>query len=142
MKSNLKVAGAKRLAASVLLLLLCVPLALAQNQVRVTGKVIDNLGEPMIGVSILEKGTSNGVVTDIDGNYSLNAQRGGTLVFSYVGYVTQEHPVTSGTLNITLTEDAETLDELVVVGYGVQKKSSVTGAISSVKAAAYRRKVL
>ena len=134
MKSNLKVAGAKRLAASVLLLLLYVPLALAQNQVRVTGKVIDNLGEPMIGVSILEKGTSNGVVTDIDGNYSLNAQRGGTLVFSYVGYVTQEHPVTSGTLNITLTEDAETLDELVVVGYGVQKKSSVTGAISSVKA--------
>ena len=134
MKSNLKVAGAKRLAASVLLLLLYVPFALAQSQVRVTGKVIDNLGEPMIGVSILEKGTSNGVVTDIDGNYSLNARQGGTLVFSYVGYVTQEHPVTSGTLNITLTEDAETLDELVVVGYGVQKKSSVTGAISSVKA--------
>lgn len=60
-------------------------------------------------------------MTDIDGNYSLNATGGGTLVFSYVGYVTQEHPVAAGTLNITLTEDAETLDELVVVGYGVQK---------------------
>ena len=133
MKSKAKFAGAKRLAASVLLLLLCVPI-FAQSQVRVTGKVIDNLGEPMIGVSILEKGTTNGVVTDIDGNYSLNAKEGGTLVFSYVGYITQEHPVTGGTLNITLKEDAETLDELVVVGYGVQKKSSVTGAISSVKA--------
>ncbi len=133
MKSKAKFAGAKRLAASVLFLLLCVPI-FAQSQVRVTGKVIDNLGEPMIGVSILEKGTTNGVVTDIDGNYSLNAKEGGTLVFSYVGYITQEHPVTGGTLNITLKEDAETLDELVVVGYGVQKKSSVTGAISSVKA--------
>ena len=101
---------------------------------RVTGQVIDNLGMPMIGVSILEKGTSNGVVTDIDGNYSLNATEGGTLVFSYVGYVTQEHPVKAGTLNITMTEDTETLEELVVVGYGVQKKSSVTGAISQVKA--------
>ena len=106
----------------------------SQSQVRVTGQVIDNLGMPMIGVSILEKGTSNGVVTDIDGNYSLNATEGGTLVFSYVGYVTQEHPVKAGTLNITMTEDTETLEELVVVGYGVQKKSSVTGAISQVKA--------
>ena len=100
MKSKAKFAGAKRLAASVLLLLLCVPI-FAQSQVRVTGKVIDNLGEPMIGVSILEKGTTNGVVTDLDGNYSLNAKEGGTLVFSYVGYITQEHPVTGGTLNNT-----------------------------------------
>ena len=91
MKSKVRFAGAKRLAASVLLLLLCLPF-FAQSQVRVTGKVTDNLGEPMIGVSILEKGTSNGVVTDIDGNYSLNATGGGTLVFSYVGYVTQERP--------------------------------------------------
>lgn len=134
MKSNMRNTGWKRLAGLALLLLLCVPFAMAQSQVRVTGKVIDNYGEPMIGVSILEKGTTNGVVTDIDGNYTLNATKGGTLVFSYVGYVTQEHPIAAGTLNITLVEDSETLDELVVVGYGVQKKSSVTGAISQVKA--------
>ena len=133
MKGIMKSTGWKRLAGLALLLLLCVPFAMAQSQVRVTGQVIDNLGMPMIGVSILEKGTSNGVVTDIDGNYSLNATEGGTLVFSYVGYVTQEHPVAAGTLNITMTEDTETLDELVVIGYGVQKKSSVTGAISQVK---------
>lgn len=134
MKGIMRSTGWKRLAGLALLLLLCVPFAMAQSQVRVTGQVIDNLGMPMIGVSILEKGTSNGVVTDIDGNYSLNATEGGTLVFSYVGYVTQEHPVAAGTLNITMTEDTETLEELVVVGYGVQKKSSVTGAISQVKA--------
>ena len=133
MKGIMKSTGWKRLAGLALLLLLCVPFAMAQSQVRVTGQVIDNIGMPMIGVSILEKGTSNGVVTDIDGNYSLNATEGGTLVFSYVGYVTQEHPVKAGTLNITMTEDTETLDELVVIGYGVQKKSSVTGAISQVK---------
>ena len=133
MKGIMRSTGWKRLAGLALLLLLCVPFAMAQSQVRVTGQVIDNLGMPLIGVSILEKGTSNGVVTDIDGNYSLNATEGGTLVFSYVGYVTQEHPVAAGTLNITMTEDTETLDELVVIGYGVQKKSSVTGAISQVK---------
>ena len=134
MNNNLRNTGLKRLTTAVLSLLLCVPLAWAQVQVRVTGKVVDNLGVPMIGVSILEKGTTNGVVTDLDGNYSLNAAVEGTLVFSYVGYVTQEHPVKDGTLNITMLEDSETLDELVVVGYGVQKKSSVTGAISQVKA--------
>ena len=133
MKRIMRDTGWKRLAGLAVFLLLCAPI-FAQSQVRVTGKVIDNLGMPMIGVSILEKGTSNGVVTDIDGNYSLNATEGGTLVFSYVGYVTQEHPVKAGTLNITMTEDSETLEELVVVGYGVQKKSSVTGAISQVKA--------
>lgn len=127
---------------AVIVLLLCVPLAMAQSQVRVTGKVIDNYGEPMIGVSILEKGTTNGVVTDIDGNYALNATEGGTLVFSYVGYVTQEHPVAAGTLNITLAEDTETLEELVVVGYGVQKKSNVTGAISKVDEEAMRNRTI
>ena len=133
MKRIMRDTGWKRLAGLAVFLLLCAPI-FAQSQVRVTGQVIDNLGMPMIGVSILEKGTSNGVVTDIDGNYSLNATEGGTLVFSYVGYVTQEHPVAEGTLNVTMAEDSETLDELVVIGYGVQKKSSVTGAISQVKA--------
>ncbi len=133
MKSNLRNTSLKRLLGTALFLLMCVPFALAQNQVKVTGKVIDNLGESMIGVSILEKGTTNGVVTDIDGNYTLTVNQGATLVFSYVGYVTQELVANGGTLNVTLQEDTETLDEVVVVGYGVQKKSSVTGAISSVK---------
>ncbi len=135
MKSNLRNTSLKRLLGTALFLLMCVPFALAQSQVKVTGKVIDDLGESMIGVSILEKGTTNGVVTDIDGNYTLSVNQGATLVFSYVGYVTQEHVVSGGTLNVTLKEDTETLDEVVVVGYGVQKKSDLTGAISSVKTA-------
>ena len=135
MKSNLRNTSLRRLLGTALFLLMCVPFALAQNQVKVTGKVTDDLGESMIGVSILEKGTTNGVVTDIDGNYTLSVNQGATLVFSYVGYVTQEHVVSGGTLNVTLKEDTETLDEVVVVGYGVQKKSDLTGAISSVKTA-------
>ena len=92
------------------------------------------MGEPMIGVSVLEKGTTNGVITDIDGNYSLSVGQGATMVYSYVGYVTQEKQAVAGVMDITLKEDNEMLDEVVVVGYGVQKKSSVTGAISQVKA--------
>ncbi len=133
MKNELKRTGLKRLALATLVLMLCVPI-LAQNPVKVAGKVVDNLGEAMIGVSILEKGTSNGVVTDIDGNYSLSVNQGATLVFSYVGYISQELQVTGGTLNVTLKEDVETLEEVVVVGYGIQKKSNVTGAISKVGA--------
>ena len=127
--------GLKRLAWPVLFLLMCVPFALAQSPAKVTGKVIDDLGEPMIGVSVQVKGTTSGAITDIDGNYSVNVEPGATLVFSYVGYIPQEHVVKGGTLNVTLKEDTETLEEVVVIGYGVQKKSSVTGAISQVKAA-------
>ena len=127
--------GLKRLAWPVLFLLMCVPFALAQSPAKVTGKVIDDLGEPMIGVSVQVKGTTGGAITDIDGNYSVNVEPGATLVFSYVGYIPQEHVVKGGTLNVTLKEDTETLEEVVVIGYGVQKKSSVTGAISQVKAA-------
>ena len=127
--------GLKRLAWPVLFLLMCVPFALAQSPAKVTGKVIDDLGEPMIGVSVQVKGTTGGAITDIDGNYSVSVEPGATLVFSYVGYITQEHAVKGGMLNVTLKEDTETLEEVVVIGYGVQKKSSVTGAISQVKAA-------
>ena len=127
--------GLKRLVLPVLFLLMCVPFAMAQSPAKVTGKVIDDLGEPMIGVSVQVKGTTSGAITDIDGNYSVNVEPGATLVFSYVGYIPQEHVVKGGTLNVTLKEDTETLEEVVVIGYGVQKKSSVTGAISQVKAA-------
>ena len=135
MKQNLKQTAWKRLAAMALFLLICLPFSLAQAQtVKVNGRVIDNLNEPMIGVSIFEKGTTNGVITDMDGNYSLSVKEGATIVYSYIGYLTQEKKAVAGVMNITLKEDTKTLDEVVVVGYGVQKKSSVTGAISQVKA--------
>lgn len=134
MKDNRRHTGMKRLVLPVLFWLLCVPFALAQDPAKVTGKVTDDLGEPMIGVSVQVKGTSHGAITDIDGNYSVAVGQGATLVFSYVGYISQERRVEGATLNVTMKEDTETLDEVVVIGYGVQKKSSVTGAISQVKA--------
>lgn len=124
----------KKLLLLALFLLVSVPYLLAQGSVKVTGKVVDNQNEPMIGVSIVEKGTANGVITDLDGNYSLSVSEGATIIYSYIGYITQEKKAVAGIMNITLIEDAKTLDEVVVVGYGVQKKSSVTGAISQVKA--------
>lgn len=124
----------KRFVALAALLLCNVSFLLAQGPVKVTGKVVDNVGEPMIGVSIQEKGTTNGVISDFDGNYNLSVKQGAVLVFSYIGYVMQEHQAVAGTLNVTLKEDTKALEEVVVVGYGVQKKSSVTGAISQVKA--------
>ena len=104
-----------------------------QQTKKVSGTVVDAMG-PVIGASILEKGTSNGTVTDIDGNFSLNVQSGATLVISYIGFVTQEIPVgNQSTINVTMKEDDTTLEEVVVVGYGVQKKKLVTGATVEVK---------
>lgn len=134
MKQNLKQYRPKRLAAACLFLLMCLPFALAQAQtMQVQGNVIDTQKEPMIGVSVLEKGTTNGCITDLDGNFTLTVQSGATLVFSYIGYVTQELKATPK-MAVVLKEDSQTLDEVVVVGYGVQKKSSLTGAVSQVKA--------
>ena len=131
----MKQTARKRFAAMALILLIGLPFCLAQAQtMKVTGKVTDNLNEPMIGVSIVEKGTTNGCITDIDGNYTLNVTKGATIIYSYIGYVIQEKQAVTGVMNIALRENNETLDEVVVVGYGVQKKSSVTGAISQVKA--------
>jgi TonB-linked SusC/RagA family outer membrane protein len=135
MKQLVKQTCWKRCATVVLFLLLCLPFCMAQAQtVKVTGKVIDDLSEPMIGVNVVEKGTTNGCLTDIDGNYTLTVTKGSTLVYSYIGYITEERTAKEGTLNVTMKEDTKTLDEVVVVGYGVQKKSSLTGAVSSVKA--------
>ncbi|MCC8200062.1 MAG: TonB-dependent receptor [Tannerellaceae bacterium] len=97
----------------------------------ITGVVVDNFGEPVIGANVIEKGTTNGTITDFDGNYSISVPQGATLQVSYIGYLTKE--VTVGTqrmINITLIEDTQTLDEVVVVGYGTMKKSDVTGSIS------------
>ena len=100
---------------------------------KITGTVVDAQG-PVIGASVTEKGTSNGVVTDFDGNFSLNVNPGATIVISYIGFETQEIKVgDQSTYNITLKEDNALLDEVVVVGYGVQKKKLVTGATVEVK---------
>ncbi|MDH6343061.1 TonB-linked SusC/RagA family outer membrane protein [Parabacteroides sp. PFB2-12] len=109
------------------------PLLFAQEVIKISGTVLDENKEPLIGVSVFEKGTSNGTVTNMDGNYLLSVKQGSIVVFSYVGYETQERNAVAGVTNIILKEDAKALDEVVVVGYGVQKKSSVTGAISQVK---------
>ena len=119
-------------AASLCCLSLCVP-AIASAQIKVTGTVVDDLGEPVIGASVLEKGTTNGTVTDLDGNFAFTTTKNGAkLVISYIGYNSQEVNAAAG-LNIKLEEDNRALEETVVIGYGVQKKSSLTGAVSSVK---------
>ena len=100
---------------------------------KVTGNVSDSQG-PVIGASVVEKGTSNGVVTDFDGNFTLNVKPGATLVISYIGYTTKEIATgNQSTFNVTIEEDNNSLDEVVVVGYGVQKKKLVTGATVQVK---------
>lgn len=102
------------------------------QQKEIKGKVLDNAGEALIGVSVLEKGTTNGTVTDLDGNFSLKVKEGATLVISYVGYSPQEVKVGAQTdINITLSEDTKTLDEVVVVAYGATRKKDLTGALSS-----------
>ncbi|WP_288205698.1 TonB-dependent receptor [uncultured Parabacteroides sp.] len=100
----------------------------------VSGVVKDANGDPLFGVNIVVKGTTIGSITDIDGNFSFEAPAGSTLVVSYIGFKSQEIKVKgSSPINIVLQEDSEKLDEVVVVGYGVQKKSDVTGSLSSVK---------
>ncbi|MDD3787379.1 MAG: TonB-dependent receptor [Petrimonas sp.] len=112
--------------------------ATRQNQqqvVNLTGTVTDQNGEPVIGANISVPGTTVGTVTDMDGKYALSVPRGSTLRFSYIGYTDQDFTITNqSSLNVVMKEDTEVLDELVVVGYGVQKKSVVTAAISKVSA--------
>ncbi|MCB0670132.1 MAG: carboxypeptidase-like regulatory domain-containing protein, partial [Saprospiraceae bacterium] len=99
----------------------------------VTGTVTDEAGDPLPGATVLVKGTTNGTVSDFDGSFSLEVNEGDILVFSFTGYGTQEVPVGTQTVfNVTLLEEASALDEVVVVGYGIQKKRDVTGAISTV----------
>lgn len=106
------------------------------QQKAISGKVVDSKGESIIGANIMEKGTSNGTITDFDGNFSLNVSAKSVLQISYIGYKTQEIPVSqlkAGAV-ITLKEDTEVMDEVVVIGYGTQRKGDVTSAIASVKA--------
>ncbi len=110
-------------------------LQLSAQNAAVRGRVSDEKGEGLPGVTVLVRGTTNGAVTDANGGFSINAPSNGTLVISYVGYNTQEVAINGrSNINISLKTDAKALEELVVVGYGVQKKESVTGAIASVSA--------
>lgn len=107
--------------------LLSSTLAFAQN--KVTGTVTDKSGEPLIGVNVLEAGTTNGCITDVDGKYSLNVERGETLIFSFIGYNKQEVKVTQNIIDVTMSEDTELLDEVVVIGYGSMSRKDVTSLL-------------
>lgn len=117
-----------------LMFLLMIPFGAFAQQGMVTGQVVDEKGESVIGATVQIKGTSDGTITDFDGNFSLKAKVGNTLVVSYVGYSTQEVKISKQTGNrIVLKEDAEVLDEVVVVGYGTARKGDLTGALTTMK---------
>ena len=102
---------------------------------RVRGTITDQSGQPVIGANVLEKGTGNGTITDIDGKYSLDVAESAIIVISFIGYNSQEIPVANkNNIDIKLLEDTQALDEVVVVGYGVQKKVNLTGAVAQVTA--------
>ena len=110
------------------------PFELQQTIQKVEGVVKDKAGEPLVGVSVVVKGTTSGTVTDLDGKYSLNINTSNpVVVFSYIGYKQQSITPTKTTLNVVLDEDSKMMSEVVVVGYGLQKKENLTGAVSSVR---------
>lgn len=112
------------------MMLVFATVSFAQN--RISGKVVDESGLAVIGAGVVQKGTTNGVVTDPDGNFTINVNEGSILEVSCLNYHTKEQAAANG-MTVVLSESTEALDEIVVVGYGVQKKSDLTGAISSVK---------
>lgn len=131
---NVGKAGSRRML-SLLCIFFCSLSLLAQTK-EVRGKVTDTSGEPIIGANVLEKGTTNGIITDLYGNFSLNVSANATLQFSYIGYVNQEVQVRNQTtINIQMVEDSEMIEEVVVVGYGTQKKADLTSAISTLNPA-------
>ncbi|MGL4851656.1 MAG: SusC/RagA family TonB-linked outer membrane protein [Phocaeicola sp.] len=105
-----------------------------QQMKRITGSVVDVMGEPIIGANVVEKGTTNGIITDLDGNFVLNVNPNAIVEVSFIGYTTQDIRISNqSTIKVILVEDSKSLDEVVVVGYGVQKKKLVTGATVQVK---------
>ena len=100
----------------------------------VNGNVVDETGEPVIGATVLEKGTKNAVITDFDGNFTIKTQGGKVLTISYIGMVSQDVNIAGKTnVNVVLKEDANTLQDVVVVGYGTMKKQDLTGSVSSIE---------
>lgn len=123
----------QRIILLILFFVFMTPLGVLAQNIQLTGLVTDVANEAIIGASIVEKGTTNGVITDFDGNFTLNVPANSTIVISYVGYATQEIAVNGRNhIKVVLKEDTEMLDEVIVVGYGTMKKSDMTGAISSV----------
>lgn len=102
------------------------------QELTVKGVVKDNTGMGVIGANILVKGTTNGTITDFDGNFTLEAKKGDVIVISFIGYKTQELPA-AATMNVTLQDDTEVLDDVVVIGYGSVKKNDATGSVTAVK---------
>lgn len=112
------------------------------NKIKISGAITDIYGQPVIGVSVFNKANPvNGTISDIDGNFNLDIEKNATLVTSYIGYKTQEIPVNNKTIfNIVLQEDVELLDEVIVVGFGTQKKVNLTGSVSTVSADAFENR--
>ena len=135
MKNNSNQAQAVRYTLSVWCLLFFFSFGMFAQQLTVKGNVKDATGEPVIGASVLVKGTTNGTITDFDGNFELpNVESDASIEITFVGYLPQTLKASSSSLNVILKEDTKTLDEVVVVGYGVQKKSVVTASIAKVSA--------
>ena len=126
------------------LLFFCLSLAAQSQKVTVTGKILDQTGLPVIGASVIEDGTQNGAITDLDGNYILEVTQGANMTVSSIGYKDIRLTVTSGqtVYNATLQEDSELLDEVVVVGYGTMKRSDLSGASVSVSEDALKGSVI
>ena len=117
-----------------LLLLLTLMLSMTTNAQGILGTVTDDAGEPVIGASVVEKGNpQNGTITNIDGQFTLKVSEGTPIIITYIGYVAQEVRAAAG-MTVVLKEDAQTLQDVVVIGYGVQKKSVVTASIAKVSA--------
>lgn len=125
--------------AGVLMMSLCIVCGYAQTMKSVTGTVESQTGEPLTGVNVSVDGTTNGTITDIDGVFTLNVEKGVTLKVSYIGFVTRLVKVGDETkLKIILTEDSQALEEVVVIGYGTQKKVDLTGSVGVVNMEAPR----
>lgn len=108
--------------------------AMAQSTITVTGTVTDSDNEPLMGATVMVKNSSNGVATNLDGYYSITAAPGDVLIVSYIGYNPKEEAINGrSTVNFVLSANTEMLDEVVVVGYGVQRRGSITGAVSAIK---------
>ena len=125
-----------------LLFAIIMPLSVNAQNISVKGSVKDANGEPLIGVNVLQAGTTNGIITDFDGNFELNVPADASLTFSFIGYKTQTVAVKGRkSISVVLQEDTKTLDEVVVVGYGTMKKSDISGAVTTVNQEAVMRRI-
>ena len=118
----------RKIISSAVLFMFC-SLLYAQNRITASGTIVDETGTPVIGATVMEKGTANGTVTDIDGNFSLNASEGTPLTISYIGYSTIEVKA-AAKMNIQLKQEANELNEVIVTGYTTQRKADLTGAVA------------